>query len=69
MEEDEADVAGAPDAEHKPGAQSWLMSQEFRSLGDSLMQRRERQESAFTRAARPWRACCSAPNGRFPPSR
>ena len=60
MEFDEADVAvfharylelATTDAERNLGHRLWTMFQEFRSLGDSLVQRRERQEAAFTRVA------------------
>jgi signal transduction histidine kinase len=60
MEFDEADVAvfharylelAATDAERDLGHRLWTMFQEFRSLGDSLVHRRERQEIAFTQVA------------------
>jgi signal transduction histidine kinase len=60
MEEDEADVMAfharyldlaATDTERELGDRLWLMFQEFRALGDSLVGRRERQEAAFSRVA------------------
>lgn len=60
MEDDEADVAAfharylqlaATDAERELGNRLGNMFQEFRSLGDSLMHRRARQEDAFNRVA------------------
>jgi signal transduction histidine kinase len=60
MQDDESDVAvfharylelAETDAEQKLGTQLGEMFQEFRSLGHSLMQRRERQEAAFSRVA------------------
>jgi signal transduction histidine kinase len=60
MEEDEADVLAfharylelaTTEAERNLGNQLGKMFQEFRSLGDSLMHRRGRQDTAFTRVA------------------
>jgi signal transduction histidine kinase len=60
MEEDEADVAAylerylalaATDAERSLGRQLGVMFREFRSLGDSLVRQRERQEVALTTVA------------------